>query len=174
MDPAAAVHDLVIPLLSAAGLDLYDVEVGPGVVRVLIDRPGGVDLDAITAATTAISGALDAADLIGGRYNLEVSSPGLERPLRRPDHFRHFIGSTIAVKTHPGVEGDRRIEGELVTADDQGISLRTDAGDIRQLGYADIQRARSVFSWGPRPKPTAAPPRTKRPARSRGQATASS
>ena len=173
MDPAAAVHDLVIPLLTASGLELYDVEVGPGFVRVLIDRPGGVDLDAITEATSAISGALDAADLIAGHYNLEVSSPGLERPLRRPDHFRHFIGSTVAVKTNPGVEGERRVEGELLSADDRGISLRTASGDVRDLAYADMQRARSVFNWGPSPKPMAAPPRTKRPARPRGQAAAS-
>jgi ribosome maturation factor RimP len=173
MDPAAAVHDLVIPLLSATGLELYDVEVGPGVVRVLVDRPGGADLDAITEATSAISSALDAADVIRGRYTLEVSSPGLERPLRRPEHYHHFIGSTVAVKTHPGVEGERRLEGELLTADDEGISLRTEAGEVHLLAYRDIQRARSVFYWGPAPKPTAAPPRTKKPARPRGQAAAS-
>jgi ribosome maturation factor RimP len=173
MDPAAAVHDLVIPILSAAGLELYDVELGPGVVRVLVDRPGGVDLDAITTATTAISGALDATDVIRGRYTLEISSPGLERPLRRPDHYRHFIGSTVAVKTQPGVAGERRVEGELVSADDQAISVRTPAGEVRTLAYGDIQRARSVFQWGPAPKPTAAPPRTKKPARPRGQAAAS-
>jgi ribosome maturation factor RimP len=173
MDPAAAVHDLVIPLLSSAGLDLYDVEVAPGVVRVLVDRAGGADLDAITEATTAISRALDAADLIPGRYTLEVSSPGLERPLRRPDHYRHLIGATVAVKTNAGVDGDRRVEGELLSVDDEAIAVRTPDGAIRTLSYADIQRARSVFRWGPPPKPVAAPPRTKKPARPRGQATAS-
>jgi ribosome maturation factor RimP len=173
MDPAAAVHDLVLPLLTATGLELYDVEVVPGVVRVLVDKSGGVDLEVLTAATAAISGALDAADLIAGRYTLEVSSPGLERPLRRPEHYRSSIGSTVSIKTQPGAEGERRVEGELLTADDGGISLRTPAGDVRALAYEDIQRARSVFHWGPTPKPTAAPPRTKKPARPRGQAAAS-
>ncbi len=173
MDPASAVHDLVIPLLSGTGLELYDVEVTPGVVRVLVERPGGVDLDAVADATTAISRALDGADVIPGRYTLEVSSPGLERPLRRPEHYRHFIGSTVAIKTHPGVEGERRVEGELLTVDDGGISLRTAGGEVRALGYGEIQRARSVFHWGPTPKPAAAPPRTKKPARPRGQAAAS-
>lgn len=173
MDPGAAVHDLVIPLLSANGLELYDVEVAPGAVRVLVDRPGGVDLDAITHATAAISAALDAADILPDRYNLEVSSPGLERPLRRPEHYCRFIGSIVAVKTEPGVEGERRVEGELLAADADGISLRTPDGGVRALAYGEIQRARSVFHWGPAPKPTAAPPRTKRPARPRGQAAAS-
>lgn len=149
------VHDqvrrLVEPLLAPAGLELVDVEVAGRVLRVSIDRPGGVDLDAVSEATRLISTALDDGEAgLGawgaGRYVLEVSSPGVERTLRTPDHFRRFTGSAVVVKTRPGTEGDRRIEGTLESADDEGIVV---AG--RHVAYADIDRARTRFVW-PEPK----------------------
>jgi ribosome maturation factor RimP len=173
MDPAEAVRDLVQPLLDEVGIDLYDVEVVPGILRVLIDRDGGVDLEAITVATTAISDALDGRDPIPGQYTLEVSSPGLERPLRRPEHFLAMVGRAVAVRTRPGVEGDRRTEGILVRADERGITVRDPAGGERTLHYDEIDRARSVFEWGPAPKPGASRPRTKKPAKAQRKATAS-
>ena len=88
---AADIRDLVGPVVDALGCRLYDVEVaGSGrqrTVRVLVDRDGGVDLDTVTAATHAISPALDDADGLAGPFLLEVSSPGLERPLRRREHY---------------------------------------------------------------------------------------
>jgi ribosome maturation factor RimP len=173
MDPAQAVRDLVCPLLSDVGIDLYDVEVLPGILRVLIDREGGVDLEAITSATAAISDALDGCDPLDGSYTLEVSSPGLERPLRRPEHYRRSIGDAVAVRTRPGVPGDRRAEGLLLRADDLGITISSPGGDVRTLRYEEIERARSVFQWGPAPKPTASRPRSKKPAKASGKATAS-
>jgi ribosome maturation factor RimP len=77
-----------------------------------------------------------------------VSSPGLERPLRTPDHFRRFAGSKVSVKTRPGVEGDRRVEGILTDVDDHGFSVNE-----RRLSYDDVEKARTVFEWGPPPKP---------------------
>ena len=79
-----------------------------------------------------------------GRYTLEVSSPGVERPLRTPEHFRRFVGTSVAVKTRPDVEGDRRLEGTLEAADDEGVVV---AG--RRLAYDDIEKARTVFVWEP-------------------------
>src|SRR5207302_14708 len=101
--------------------------------------------DAVASATKVVSAALDTADPdpIPGRYVLEVSSPGIERPLRTPDHFRRFIGSTVAVRTRPDVEGGRRVEGVLDDASDTGIVV---AG--RPLAYDEIERARTVFAWG--------------------------
>jgi hypothetical protein len=90
------VRELVEPLLATDGLELFDVEFGGGRLIVLADRPGGVDLDALTRATHRISAALDHEDPIpGGRYLLEVSSPGLERTLRTPAHFRRYVGSVV-------------------------------------------------------------------------------
>jgi ribosome maturation factor RimP len=143
------VRDLVAPLLEAEGLELFDVEFGGGRLVVLADRPGGVDLDALTRATHRISAALDHADPVpGGRYVLEVSSPGLERRLRTPAHFRRFVGSLVSVKTVPGVEGERRVKGTLEAADDTGAVI---AG--RRIEYPEIERAQTVFEWGPGPKP---------------------
>ncbi|MDQ1439207.1 MAG: ribosome maturation factor RimP [Acidimicrobiaceae bacterium] len=148
-DPAGRVGTLVEPLLAAIGIELFDVELKAGVLRVSIDREGGVDLDAITTATQRINEALDTADPdpVPGSYSLEVSSPGLERPLRTPAHFRRYVGTTVSVKTRPDVEGERRFEGPLDAADDEGITV---AG--RRLAFADIDRARTVFEWGGQPK----------------------
>ena len=156
MGPAERVHDLVEPILARLGLELFDVEHQGAVLRVCVDRPGGVDLDALSDATRAVSAALDADDPLPGRYTLEVSSPGLERPLRTPAQFRRFVGASINVKTNPDVEGERRIVGTLDTVDDEGITV---AG--RRLAYGEIERARTVFEWGPTPKPKGAPPRAK-------------
>lgn len=147
------VESLVAPLLTAQGLEVIDVEHAGGVVRITVDRPGGVDLEAIAGATRAVSRALDDADPVPGRYTLEVSSPGLERPLRRPEHFVRAIGADISVKLYPGVEGDRRIAGKLVAADDSTVTVVLDDGTERSIDHADVAKARTVFEWGPAPKP---------------------
>lgn len=152
MGTAETVRAVVAPLLDEKGVDLYDIELTGGTLRVLVDREGGVDLDALGELTRSISGVLDAVDPMPGRYTLEVSSPGLERPLRTPDHFRAAVGSKVTVKTRPGTEGDRRVEGELLDADDEGATVAV-AGGERRVAYVDVERARTVFEWGPAPKP---------------------
>ena len=136
------VRALVEPALSAHGLEVLDVDHQGGLLRVTIDRPGGVDLDALSAATQVVSGALDREDPVPGRYTLEVSSPGVERPLRTPEHFRRHVGSLVSVRTVAGVEGDRRVQGVLESADDIGVVVGG-----RPLAYGDIDRARTVFEW---------------------------
>jgi ribosome maturation factor RimP len=149
MSVVEQVRALVEPILAEDGLELFDVEYGGGRVVVLADRDGGVDLDALTRATQRISAALDQQDPIpGGRYLLEVSSPGLERPLRTAAHFRRYVGSLVSVKTYADVEGDRRFRGVLTSADDDGFMV-----DERRFAYADVERARTVFEWGPAPRP---------------------
>lgn len=150
MSPVAErVHALVEPLVTSTGLELVDVEYGPGALKITLDREGGIDLETITTASEQISDLLDVHDPIpGGRYTLEVTSPGVERPLRTPEQFRRFVGTTVAVRTHPHVEGERRVQGELSEADDEGIVV-----DGRRLAYGDIERARTVFEWGPRDRP---------------------
>jgi ribosome maturation factor RimP len=144
------------PVLSSLGLELVDVEiVGSGRARTLrltIDRDGGVDLDALAEANGPVSDAIGAVDAMSGPYNLELSSPGLERPLRRPAEFRRFVGTTVSVKSHDAVSGARRHRGLLVAADDGGIDLEVD-GQARRLPYDAIASARTVFEWGPAPKP---------------------
>lgn len=155
------VRPIVAPILADLGLDLYDLEMQSGTVRVTVDRDGGVDLEAISLATRLISRELDHRDPIPGKYTLEVSSPGLERNLRTPDHFQRVVGWKVQVRTQPVVPGERRVHGILVAADDDGFTVRpeldggAEAPD-RRLRYADVERARTMFEWGGQPKPGAA------------------
>ncbi len=145
---------IVAPLADERGLALYDVEQHQTALRVLVDRDGGVDIDTLSELSRAVSRALDEADPVAGKYTLEVSSPGLERPLRRPDHFHGAVGDRITLKTVPGTEGERRVTGVLVSADDDGITVHPDDGDDRRLAYADVAQARTLFDWGTTTKPT--------------------
>ncbi len=142
------VRALVEGPLAASGLELVDVEHQASVLRVTVDAPGGVDLDTISTASRLVSDELDRHDVVPGRYVLEVSSPGIERPLRTPDHFRRFVGTKVAVRTRPGAEGDRRVDGMLEAADDEGIVVGG-----RRVAYDDVDRARTVFDWGPAAAP---------------------
>jgi ribosome maturation factor RimP len=154
------IRDLVEPIASDLQLDLYDVEQRGGTMRVTLDTPPGsdasVDLDQLALATRLISRELDHQDPIPGKYTLEVTSPGVERTLRTAAHFQREIGKTIAIRL-ANVESDqRRVEGVLVAADDTTATLRVDAGDElvdRVVELASIDRARTVFEWGPQPKP---------------------
>ncbi len=143
------------PAIRAAHLELVDVELRSGVLLVTVDKEGGVDLDALTEATRAASSALDEADPIRGRYSLEVSSPGVERTLRTPAHFARAIGETVSVKTRPQVPGERRLRGALVGADDRGFDIDVEdstSGRVH-LSYSDVDKVRTVFSWGAPPRP---------------------
>jgi ribosome maturation factor RimP len=146
------VGELVSPILDDLGLELYDLDQVGGVVRVLVDGPDGVGLDAITRTTRLLSRALDDDDSITGSYTLEVSSPGLERPLRTPAHFVRAIGSLVTVKTTSGHAGERRITGTLASADDDGIVVVDDGGVEHRVDHAEVAKARTVFVWGPTPK----------------------
>jgi ribosome maturation factor RimP len=144
------VERIVAPVIQAIGLELIDVEFRSGNVVVTVDREGGVDLDTLASASRAISTAIDRDDVgPSSSYELEVSSPGLERRLRRPEHFRKFVGHEISLRTLPGVEGERRIEGEIVAADDQGVVVTApgEPDGCRRVAYGDIERAHTVFDW---------------------------
>ncbi len=158
------------PVMAAAGLELVDVEQRSSVLLVTVDRAGGVDLDALTEANRAASAVLDELDPIPGRYALEVSSPGVERTLRTPDHFRRAVGETVTVKTRPEVAGERRRRGRLLSADDDGFELDPEGADAPvRLAYRQIDRARTVFEWGPAPRPgTRRRPTDQKPADHKG------
>lgn len=155
MSTVERVTELIEPLLAAGGVEVVDVELNRTVLTITIDQPGGLGMDAIAEATRIVSRALDEHDPIPGSYTLEVTSPGLERSLRRPDHFTRAVGSLVTVKTVVGIEGDRRTTGTLVAADAHGITVAGAGagGGDRRLAYEEIDRARTVFEWGPNPKP---------------------
>jgi ribosome maturation factor RimP len=171
---AESLAGVIAPVLASLDLELFDLELtgsgGGRILRVVVDRTGGVDLDSITAATEAISPVLDglsekADPSLAGPYALEVSSPGLERPLRRPDHYRRAVGTTVSVKTRDEQGAARRVRGVLAAAADDGFTLETDAGPER-FAYADVTQARTVFEWGPPPKPSPKRKKKKEKARS--------
>jgi ribosome maturation factor RimP len=155
MEVQERIRALVEPLVGPLGVELVDVEVlGSGrsrTLRLRVDRDGGVDLGVITDVTRAVSPALDAVDPIDGSYTLEVSSPGLERPLRRPADFRRVLGETITLKTHHDVHGARRLRGVLAGADEEGIEVEVEGKTLR-VAHADVASARTVFEWGPAPR----------------------
>ncbi len=103
------VRRLAAPLAEQEGMELVDAEFGgPGgrtTLRLYIDKPGGVSLDDCTALSRAVSAALDVEDPIEGAYDLEVSSPGLDRPLRTPEHFERYKGQRVHVKAYGPVAG---------------------------------------------------------------------
>lgn len=143
------------PVLADMGLALYDIELITSgrtrTLRVLVDRDGGVDLDAITEATQRISPALDAHESLKGPFTLEVSSPGLERPLRRPDQFRRAVGGTVSLKIRDAAGQVRRLHGRLLDAGDDGVTIETEESTER-IAYDPITQARTVFEFGPAPK----------------------
>ena len=141
------VRSVIEPDLTAEGMEVVDVEHAGATLRVTVDRPGGIDLDAVSQASRRVSDLLDRHDVVPGRYTLEVSSPGIERSLRTPDHYRRFVGSPVTVKTRPGTDGERRIDGVLESADDDGVVV---AG--RSIPYAHIERARTRFEWPAAPR----------------------
>jgi ribosome maturation factor RimP len=172
-----AVRAALEPAVAALGLELFDVTLtGQGrgrVLQVAVDRDGGVDLDAITAATEAVSALLDRDDdLLSGPYSLEVTSPGVERPLRRPEHFERAAGETVTVKTRDVDGSARRVRGVLVAADgtpEGGFTLDVDGHDER-IDYAAVESARTVFEWGPAPKPGGPGPNKDKKNRKSGRA----
>lgn len=151
---------LVDPIASDLGLEIYDIEQRGGTMRVTLDTPpgsdAGVDLDQLALATRLISRELDHQDPIPGKYTLEVTSPGVERTLRTPAHFQREIGKTVNIRLSNVDAEQRRFQGVLVAADDTTATIRLDAADgftDRIVDLADVDRARTVFEWGPQPKP---------------------
>lgn len=141
------VRAIIGPLVDERGLDLYDVEQHQAAVRVLVDKAGGVDVDTLAELSRAVSRALDDRDPVAGRYTLEVSSPGVERPLRRPEHFAAAAGSRVTLKTRPDAEGDRRVTGVLAVAGERAVTVRADDGQERTVAYDDIESARTLYDW---------------------------
>jgi ribosome maturation factor RimP len=121
-------------------------ESGRRVLRVTVDRDGGVDLEAIAAASERVSRRLDVEGFDPGPYSLEVSSPGVERPLRGPEDFRRRLGERVRVRTHRPVDEARNHTGVLVDATDETVTIATDAGE-RRVPIADIASARTVVDW---------------------------
>ena len=135
------------PTVERLGYELADLEVRlgskGGMVRVFIDKPEGIDLEDCEKVSLAVSALLDVEDPVPGNYNLEVSSPGLDRKLTKVEHFQRFEGETVNVKMRFPIEGRRRFRGTLVSSDDENIVVEVD-GESHSLPLKTIDTARLV------------------------------
>ena len=138
---------LLEPTVERLGYELADLEVRlggkGGMVRIFIDKPDGIDLDDCEKVSLAVSALLDVEDPVPGNYNLEVSSPGLDRKLTKSEHFQRFEGETVKVQMRFPIEGRRRFRGTLVSSDDENIVVEVD-GVSHTLPVATIDTARLV------------------------------
>lgn len=144
-----ALERALSPVVGTIGLEVLDTEQAGRTLRVVVDGTERLDLDRLAEVAQAVSSFLDEhPDLAPRRsYELEVSSPGLERRLRRADHFARAIGNRVAVLTSPTAPGERRAEGTLKNADANGFSLVLDDGSTRNFSYREVDRAHTVFDW---------------------------
>jgi len=149
------VWELSEPVASAAGLELIDVQYRPEggrlILRVLIDRPeGGVTLDELARVSRELGDVLDAHDAVSGRYHLECSSPGVNRPLVRPEHFRRAVGERVHVRIHEPIAGRRQFHGVLEAATDDTVTVHDPDAGVVSLALGSIERASIQFDF-PRP-----------------------
>lgn len=136
----ARLLQLLGPAVTATGFDLEDVTVSPAgkrrVVRVVVDRDGGVDLDDVAEVARAVSDLLDAdPDLLDGAYVLEVTSPGVDRPLTEPRHWRRAQGRLVTATL-----ADETVTGRVTASTDTDVTLDVD-GTVRTLLQAEVTRA---------------------------------
>jgi ribosome maturation factor RimP len=144
--PAASsdrVRDVVAPVVEAAGLDLEDLSVSSAgrrrLLRVAVERDGGVSLDDVALVSQRISDVLDATDVMGGQpYVLEVGSPGVDRPLTEPRHWQRATGRLVAGTLRDGASFD----GRVLTTDGTAVVLGSGDGDRRTVALADVATAR--------------------------------
>lgn len=145
---ADQVAAMATPIGTRMGLEVVDVElVGEGrhqILRVLVDRDGGVSVDECARLSEALSRELDLYDLPLGTYTLEVASPGLDRALRKQEEFVRFSGRTVAVTAYAPVGGQRRFRGRLLGLVDGRVALRLEDGREVRLGLDEIAQAKLV------------------------------
>ena len=135
---------LLEPTIERLGYELSDLEIKlggkGGFVRIFIDHPDGIGLDDCETVSRAVSALLDVEDPLPGHYNLEVSSPGLDRKLKKPEHFQRFMGECVKVQMRFPIEGRRRFRGTLVASGDENIVVEVD-GEPHELPMAVIDTA---------------------------------
>ncbi len=138
---------LLEPTIERLGYELTDLELKlggrDGLVRIFIDKDGGIDVDDCEAVSHQVSAILDVEDPIPSHYTLEVSSPGLDRTLTKPAHFQRFMGEDVRVKLRFPLDGRRNFKGALKSADDENIEVEVD-GESHSLPLSTIESARLV------------------------------
>ena len=139
--------NVVEPVVESLGFELvgaeYLVQGGDGLLRVYIDAEGGIDVEDCRRVSHQLSGVLDVEDVIKGHYSLEISSPGLDRPLFGAAHFERFAGSEIKLRLDAPQDGRRKFRGVLVGIQDGDVTLLVDGEEV-QVPLASIDKANLV------------------------------
>lgn len=139
--------ELLEPVVNAIGYELVLLEYSPrdgsGMLRLFIDAPDGITLDDCEKVSREVSATLDVEDVITQAYRLEISSPGLDRPLVKPEHYRRFKGEVARVQTLAPIAGRRRFQGAILDATDDEVWIETADGPIT-IPLADIDKAKLV------------------------------
>ena len=148
MDVRFEVGELATPLADELGFEVVDVEYVPaggrGVVRVFLDRPGGITLDDCARFSRRLGDLLEMNQTLPHSYVIEVSSPGIERRLKTGEHFRRYLGRRARVETHEPWEGRRHVEGAISAASDDDLTLTLDEGGSWTVPIAGVRSARLV------------------------------
>lgn len=168
MDVREEVRQLATPLAEEDGFELVDVEqtaVGRHrVIRISLDKPGGISVGDCARFSRRLSDCLDMNQTVPGSYHLEVSSPGLERPVRTLEHVRRFAGQRVTLATHEAREGRRNFEGILLGPDGDRAGLRTDEGDEHWFEWSEVKSVRLVVDpWAGLRNPKGRPAAERRP-----------
>ena len=146
------VEKLVFPILEEEGMELVDIEYkigrgrGRGILRLYIDKPDGIKIDDCERVSKRIDSILDKSDIIGGRYLLEVSSPGLDRPLKKEEDFKRFIGRLIKVKTFSPIDNQKTFVGTLKDYKEEVVTLEIKEGKIIEIPMKNIAKANLEYA----------------------------
>jgi ribosome maturation factor RimP len=149
----------VEPIAAEDGLEVVDIEFhreGHGTtLRVYLDQAGGgrIDLDALTRVSRQLGDVLDVYDFIPGPYNLEVSSPGVNRRLRRPEHFRRYVGQRVRIRASEPINGRRSFLGTLEAVEAEGVQVRDDGGQHEFVPFDRIAHANYEYDFGSKRNP---------------------
>ena len=139
-------EDQIAKIVEANGASLYGIETvtefDETIYRILITKSGGVTLDQCADISNELSPFLDVHAPLSGHYRLEVSSPGIERKLTKPNHFKNAIGEKVKIK----ILGGEKLKGELKSADDEGIVVMTKHGD-ESFTYDQLGTVKTYFEW---------------------------
>jgi len=144
------VEDLVAPIVHEEGFELYDVgwsqDQGRNFLRIMVEKKdGSVTLDDCARVSRQVEDLIEVKGLISSRYDLQVSSPGMDRPLRKKEHFRSAVDSVIKVKTSDPIDGRRNYKGRLVLFDDEQLLVEVDQQEFK-IPFELVSRA-NVEPW---------------------------
>lgn len=140
-------QELLEPVITDLGYELVLLDFAPQTgfaqLRLFIDGPEGVTLDDCAKVSREVAGVMDVHDPISSPYQLEVSSPGFDRPLTKPEHFERFQGQEARIQLLAPINGRKRYSGVIAVSGDDFVTLTTELGDV-ELRYATIERARLI------------------------------